>query len=52
MEFRKTSVAEILNFNYKISVSNQIKLYYIKVSDFFLNRIGSKFGVMRTVAAI
>ena len=29
MEFRETSVVEILNLNYKISVSKQTKLYAI-----------------------
>ena len=42
MEFRKTSVVEILNFNCKISVPMKTKL----------NTIGSKFGVTRTLAPI
>ena len=41
-QFRETSVAEILNLNYKIYVSKQTKL----------NTIGSKFVVTRTLAAI
>ena len=42
MEFRETSVVEILKFNYIISVSKQRKL----------NAIDSKLGVTHTLAAI
>ena len=42
VEFRKTSVVEMLNFNYKISVPKKTKL----------NMIGSKFGVTHALASI